>query len=430
MVTTKEQGRIQVLNEVLAGTLGMGTAAILLGVSERHGWRLLAGYRREGVAAVAHGNRGRAPAHTLTAGLRAQVLTLAQTTYRGCNDTHLVELLAEREGLFLSRATWQRWRQGAGLKSPRKRRAPKHRSRRERMPQAGLLLQWDGSSHAWLEGRGPRLTLVGAIDDATGEVVAATFRGQEDAQGYLLVLRTVLQTKGVPLAIYRDRHGIFARQEQESWTLAEELAGERVPTQVGRALAELGIQSIPAYSPQAKGRIERLWDTFQDRLVAELRLAEASTPEEAETVLQAYLPRFNQRFTVPPADPTPAYQPLPQGLDVEAVCCLAYRRTVARDNTVSFGGQQLQVLPSAARTSYARARVEVREHLDGHLTVRYQGALLAVTPAPATAPVLRARKGRRILPDLSLPRQPGPGTSKPSPNHPWRRYALTKSLSS
>ena len=290
MVTPKEQGRIQVLNDVLAGTLRIRNAALLMGVSERHGWRLLAGYRREGVAAVAHGNRGRPPAHTLAAGLRAQVLMLAQTTYRGCNDSHLVELLAEREGLHVSRATFQRWRQVAGLTSPRKRRPPTHRSRRERMPQAGLLLQWDASPHAWLQDRGPRLTLTGAIDDATGAVEAATFRAQEDAQGYLLVLRTVLQTKGIPLAIYRDRHGIFARRAQDPWTVAEELAGERVPTQVGRALAELGVQSIAAYSPQAKGRIERLWGTLQDRLVAELRLAGASTPEEAETVLQALRP--------------------------------------------------------------------------------------------------------------------------------------------
>ena len=378
---------------------------------------------------MVHGNRGRPPAHTLAAGLREQVLTLAQTTYRGCNDSHLVEVLAEREGLHLSRATFQRWRHVAGLKSPRKRRAPRHRSRRERMPQEGLLLQWDASPHAWLQERGPRLTLVGAIDDATGDVVAATFRAQEDAQGYLLVLRTVLQTKGAPVAIYRDRHGIFARREREPWTLAEELAGERVPTQVGRALAELGIQSIAAHSPQAKGRIERLWGTLQDRLVAELRLAEASTPEEAETVLQAYLSHYNQRFRVPPANPTPAYQPLPQGLDVEAVCCLAYTRTVAADNTISFGGRQLQLLPSPQRASYARLPVVVREHLDGGLRVTYQGITLAVEPAPVTAPVLRARKGRRVLPDLAVPRQPGPGTSKPGHKHPWRQYALTKSLS-
>jgi len=429
LVSTKEQGRIQVLNEVEGRRVRVSEAAVALGVSVRHVWRLLAAYRREGVAGVVHGNRGRPPVHTLPAGLREQVLALAQSSYRGCNDSHLVELLAEREGIQVSRATYQRWRQAAGLRSPRKRRAPRHRSRRERMPQAGLLLQWDASPHAWLETRGPRLTLVGAIDDATGEVVAATFRAQEDAQGYLLVLRTVLQTKGIPVAIYRDRHSIFERRERELWTLAEELAGERVPTQVGRALVELGIHSIAAHSPQAKGRIERLWGTFQDRLVAELRLAEATTQEEAEAVLQAFLLRFNQRFVVPPADPTLAYRPLPPDLEVEAVCCLAYTRTVAADNSISFGGRQLQLLASSQRASYARLPVAVREHLDGSLSVSYQGQSLVVEPAPPTAPVLRARKGRRALADLSLPRQPSHGTSQPGPHHPWRQYALTQSLS-
>ncbi len=430
IVSNKEQQRIQLLNTILAHTMGMGAAARVMGVSERQGWRLLAGYRAAGVAAMVHGNRGRKPVHTLPAALREQVLTLAQTTYAGCNDSQLVELLAEREGLVVSRATYQRWRQAAGWRSPRKRRAPPHRSRRARMPQAGMLLQWDGSTHAWLEDRGPRLTLVGAIDDASGEVVGACFRQHEDAQGYLLVLRQVLQTKGIPLAIYRDRHGIFERRERDPWTLEEELTGERLPTQVGRALTEVGVQSLAAHSPQAKGRIERLWGTLQDRLVAELRLAEACTAEEAAAVLQAFLPRFNQRFGVPAVEAASGYRPLPAHLDVEAVCCLAYTRTVAADNTISFAGRQLQLQASPLRASYARLPVTVREHLDGSLSVSYQGTGLVVTPAPAVAPVLRARQGRRAAPDPTVTRPHTNGTSKPSPTHPWRTYALTKSLSS
>ncbi|MEK7216510.1 MAG: ISNCY family transposase, partial [Chloroflexota bacterium] len=387
--------------------------------------------RRDGAAALAHGNRGRPPAHSLPEGLRTAVLDFAQGTYRGCNDSHLVELLAEREALSVSRATFQRWRSAAGLKSPRKRRPPKHRSRRERMPQPGLLLQWDASLHAWLGERGPRFTLVGAIDDATGEVLAVTFRWHEDAQGYLLVLRTILSTKGIPVAIYRDRHGIFEQTGEPRWTLEEELAGQRVPTQVGRALAELGIGSIPASSPQAKGRIERLWGTFQDRLVQELRLAGAATMEEAEALLPSFLVRFNRRFMVPAVDPTAAYRPLPASVAVDAVCCLAYERTVAADNTISFGGQQWQLQPTAGRVSYVRVTVIVREHLDGSITVSYQGVTIATRLAPPTAPVLRARKGRRpALLDLSIPRTKGHGSSVPGPNHPWRKETRTKSLSS
>lgn len=215
-----------------------------------------------------------------------------------------------------------------------------------------------------------------------------------------------------------DSHLVELRAKREGL----ERSGARLPTQVGRALAELGIQSRAAHSPQAKGRIERLWGTLQNRLVAELRLAEASTMTEAEVVLQAFLPRFNQRFWVPPAEPAPAYRPLATGVDVEAVCCLAYTRTVAADNTISFGGRHLQLLSSPLRASYARLLVQVREHLDGGLSVSYQGTILAVESAPAGAPVRRARQGRRTAPQ-------GKGTSKPSPTHPWRTYALTKSLS-
>jgi hypothetical protein len=361
--------------------------------------------------------------------MREQVVTLARDLrYRGCNHTHFTELLAEREGVRLSRPTVRRLLGAAGLTSPRQRRAPQHRSRRERMPQVGMLLQWDGSPHDWLEGRGPRLTLIAAVDDATGIPVAARFRHQEDAQGSLLVLRDVLRSKGVPLALYHDRHGIFQRATREPWTLAEELAGARAPTQVGRALAELGIQSIAAHSPQAKGRIERLWGTFQDRLVAELRLAEAGTPQEADRVLQAYLPRFAQRFGVPAAQPDSAYRPLPAGWDPDTVCCFKYPRTVGNDNTVRLGEYRLQIQPDAYRASYARATVEVQERLEGSLAVYYQGHCLATLPAPPEAPVLRARPGRRVLlpsgtgTDRRTPAViPGGPPPKPGPDHPWRQ---------
>lgn len=212
--------------------------ARLMSLSVRQTSRVLASYRTEGAATLAHGNRGRSPAHTLTEALRVEVLRLAQGTYSGCNDSHLVELLAAREGIRVSRPTFQRWRSAAGLKSPRKRRAPKHRSQRERMHQPGVLLQWDASTHRWLGVLTPRFSLVGAIDDATSEVLALTFRRQEDAQGYLLVLRSIVTTKGVPVAIYRYRHGIFEQTGEQGWTLTEELAGRRVPTQVGRAPGE------------------------------------------------------------------------------------------------------------------------------------------------------------------------------------------------
>ena len=245
------------------------------------------------------------------------------------------------------------------------------------------MLQVDGSRHDWLQGRGPYLSLVGAIDDATGTVPYALFRQQEDAQGYLLLLREIIHGKGMPLALYSDRHSIFQVNPQQGESLEDQLAGGRKPTtQVGRALQELGVQLIVALSPQAKGRIERLWGTFQDRLVSELRLAGATTVEEANQVLWAFLPRFNARFAVPPAQPGSAYRPVEPGLCLEGVLCFKYQRTVARDNTVKLGEHTLQLLPGSDRYSYARARVELQERLDGSLVVLYQGMVIATTDAP------------------------------------------------
>ena len=183
MLTTREQKRIQVLNGVTAGEVTVEVAAALMEVSERHAWRLLAGYRKEGASAIAHGNRGRKPSTTTDTDTQQRVRELAEGPYTGFNHTHLTEMLSEREGIDLSRSTVRRILLAAGLRSPRPRRAPRRYSRRERYPQEGMLLQVDGSRHDWLQGRGPYLTLVGAVDDATGTVPAALFREQEDAQG-------------------------------------------------------------------------------------------------------------------------------------------------------------------------------------------------------------------------------------------------------
>jgi transposase len=443
-----EQQRLVVLNRMLVGDLTGAEAAAALGLSVRQVRRLLAAYRKEGAAALAHGNRGRTPTTALAAALGARGVALAQTRYAGLNDTHLAEVLAEEEGLVLARASVRRLRLRAGLPRPRQRRSPAHRKRRERQPQAGMLLQLDGSRHAWLEERGPWLTLLAAIDDATGTVPVALFREQEDAAGYRALLHQVVSTVGVPEAISHDRHTIFQRPPQERETLAEQLAGEREPTQVGRALRELGIVSLAAPSPQAKGRVERLFGTLQDRLVVELRLAGATTLAQANAVVAAYLPRFNARFAVPPANADPAWCPLRPETDPWQICCLRYLRTVGRDETVRLGEHRRQLLPPRGFGSLARRRVEVREHVDGSLSVWYQGQHLATQAAPLEAPRLRARAGggtspgetgRPVSPGLvgggggagpaeldraavsHLTTPPAPPPVRPAPTHPWRR---------
>jgi len=190
-----EQRRAWVLNRLARGDVTMAEAAGLLGLSERQVWRLRAAFERAGPAGLVHGNRGRASPRRIEPAIVERVIELAQGRYAGCNDCHLAELLADGEGIVLGRVTIRRILRSAGVASPRRRRPPRHRSRRERMPQEGLLVQLDGSRHDWLAGRGPWLTLVGAIDDATGTVPAATFRAQEDAAGYLELLRTIVRAK-------------------------------------------------------------------------------------------------------------------------------------------------------------------------------------------------------------------------------------------
>jgi hypothetical protein len=298
-----------------------------------------------------------------------------------------------------------------------------------------MLLQIDGSPHHWLGPDQPRCTLLGAIDDATSEVVAAVFRQQEDAHGYFLLLRQILRSQGIPLDLYRDRHGIFQRDPKVPWSLEEQLAGRPEPTQFGRALEELGILSIAAHSPQAKGRIERLWRTLQDRLVAELRLAGMTTLEAANAFLPGFLARHNARFAVRADDPGLAYRPLNPALDLDRILSFRYPRVVANDNTVQLGGRVLQIPPGRVRRSYARAHVWVHEFLDGSLGVWYQDHWLLRTTAPPVAAPLRARKSPRHHPTTHTPTLPLPlpptvpvasppaprQPAKPAPDHPWRR---------
>jgi len=256
------------------------------------------------------------------------------------------------------------------------------------------MILWDGSPHGWLEDRGPRLCLMGAIDDATSELLpGAHFVEQESAAGYLHVLREIVTQKGVPLAAYGDQHSALKRND-DHWTLAEELKGEQDPTHVGRALKALEIERIDALSPQAKGRVERLWGTLQDRLVSELRLARARTAEQANAVLEKYRPKHNQRFAIAPQDATPAWRPVRPGVDVDRVCAFRYEATVLNDNTVKLSGHVLDIPPGPGGRGYAKARVEVVQLLDGSWRVYRHDQTLAT--APSTEPgELRARKQRK-----------------------------------
>lgn len=429
-----EQKRALVLNQMLAGLVTVAEAALLLGRSVRQVQRLQAAYRAHGPAALVHGNRGRCPVWATAPETAARVVALARGPYAGFNQQHFTEMLAEREGIPLSRSTVRRVLLAAGVAEAQVRRRPVRRARRERMAQEGMLVQADGSPHPWFGPAQPPVTLIALIDDATSTVLGAVFREQEDGLGYLLVLEQIVRTAGIPLALYVDRHGIFQQNRRTPLTIEieEELAGGRAPTQVGRALGELGIPvasapSIAARSPQAKGRIERLWGTLQDRLVAELVAAEVTTIAAANAFLPSYLDRHNARFAVPPTDPGLAYLPVPPTLKLAHVVCFKHTRVVRPDNTISFQGAPLQLLPTPDRRSWVKARVEVHERLDGRRALVYRGQEIPHRPAPADAPARRQRVAVAAA-SAGTDAAPTPIAAAPShqrppaASHPWRQY--------
>jgi hypothetical protein len=380
---------------LVAGKLTMGEAARVLGVSVRQVRRIRRRVAAGGRAGLLHGNCGQGPVNKLRAPVRARILRLRRGKYRDFNDVHFTEkLAAETPPLHVGVRTVRRLLRASGVGAVRQRRPPQHRRRRERKAQAGLMLLWDGSRHDWLEGRGPWLCLVAAIDDATGELLAgAHFVEQECAAGYLRVLRDVVATHGVPWSIYMDRHGALTRND-DHWTLAEELRGAQDPTQVGQALQALGIEAIYALSPQAKGRVERLWGTLQDRLVSELRLAGAATAAAANAVLAQYRLAHNRRFAIPAQTQTPAWRPRRAGQDLDRLCSFRYEATVLKDNTVRLSGLIFDVPPGPHGRSYADRHVEVRQFLDGTWRIYLADRLIATAAATAQRE-LRARRRRK-----------------------------------
>ena len=415
-MTARDQQRARVLTRILTGELTMADGRAELGLSERQLWRLRRSLVEVGPAGLVHGNRGRPSARRIGSDRRARIIELRER-YGPINDTHFGELLAEREGITISRESLRTILRAAGIASPRRRRSPRYRSRRPRMGAEGTLLQLDGSRHRWLGEGGPELVLVGAIDDATGLVTAAVFRDQEDAAGYLEILRATIEAYGRPGAIYRDGHSAFAPSRPARHPLADD---DPALSQVGRALVELDIDSILAGSPQAKGRVERLWGTFQDRLVVELRLAGVVDRDGANAFLGGYLARHNARFVVPALDPAPAWRALPDDVRLDRILVFKYRRKVARDHTITLAGRVLQ-LPRGATgaANYAGKRVEVHVGLDGSM-VAYDGARrLAVAVAPANPVQLRATDAPRAAPSLVPAEATIPWI--PPRTHPWKR---------
>jgi len=447
-MSSKEARRPGLVQAALAGKVTNRDAAQALGLSVRQFRRVKAAYRRAGVQGLLHGNRGRPSTRRLGDPERQRIMELIRTRYAGLNDCHLTEKLRELEGLRVCRETVRQLRLALKRPAVHRRRPPRHRARRLREAREGSWVLVDGSQFAWLGDDHPVLTLVGALDDATGRILVLHFRPHEDLHGYTTLLRRLIDAYGLPTTLYGDRLSVFVRND-DHWSIEEQLAGEQRPTQFGQMLAELAIGYLPAHSPEAKGRIERLWRTLQDRLVQELRLHGLTTVDAAEAFLPRFIADYNRRFTQPPREARTAWRRPPRDLDRVLAC--RYTRVVARDNTVTLPGRWIQLPPGPGGRSWHRCQVEVRELLDGRALVLRDGHLLAEQPAPTPtftlAPRDKARRraalgidfpGSPTVDDRPAPKIPSrvrnprrgqlTNIRRPSPNHPWKRGSKPQPL--
>lgn len=393
-MSQRDRQRYHLLKLVIKGAISLVQAAAAMKLSYRHAKRLAARFRKTGAAGLIHRNRGRPAPNRLDEALRQKVLALSAQRYAAFNDAHFTEELAAREQIHLSRETVRRLRRAAGIAPKRPRRGKRHFKRRPRKPQAGLMILWDASAHRWFGPQHPPCCLMAAIDDATGALLEAFMLPRECSWGYLSLLQRIGSAYGLPASIYQDRHSCLKRNDSH-WSLEEQLAGQQDPTQVGAVLAELGIQPLFALSPQAKGRVERLFATLQDRLVAELQLnGIVQIPAANDFLHHQFIAGFNRRFQRPAADSCSAWRKPPPAGSLQQIISFRYPAVVANDNCIRLHGQLIDIPKGPAGRSYAAARVEVRQRLDGAYLVFHQARLIAATsPKPIREPIYsRARR--------------------------------------
>jgi hypothetical protein len=376
-LTLNQVQRYETCKALLEGRLSLQEAALALRLSPRQVLRLKQRLLAEGPQGLIHRNTARPPANRTPPELKQQVLHLATTTYAHFNFCHLADILADEYHILLSDETLRRWLRPQGHGRPPRHRG-KHRRRRTRRSRAGELLFLDGSPHPWFGPRHPDCCLLLASDDATGKPLWGKFQPEEDRDGCFEVCYHVFVRFGLPGAFYLDRASQFITTRVGGRQALHN--PEREPTHFEDAMSLLKVGLIFAYSPQARGRGERLNGTFQDRLVAELGVAKITTARRATEYLNTvFIPRYSRRFGHAPADDRPAWRAVPAGIDLRAVLSAKFTRTVAADHTVRFEGQTYQLLPPPRCPSLARSEIEVQQRFDGSIHFHHarHGAIAA-----------------------------------------------------
>jgi len=382
LMTQKQLNRYVVLEKLIQGLISTAEAACALGLSERHILRLKKGVLEQGTSFLIHKNKGTKPPHAIPQDVAQKIVDLkGSEIYEKANFAHFREMLSEYEQIEISYSALYTLLKKAGLQSPKKRRKRKPHHRRKRKPQEGLLAQLDASPHDWL-GIGERLTLHGSIDDATGKVGALYLTKHECLQGYFEIMRFMALHVGLPASIYSDRHSIFQSPVKDKLTIEEQLAGKKVnPTQFGRAMEELGVTMISARSPQAKGRIERLWETLQSRLPVEFKRLHIKTLDEANAFLTRYIHKFNEQFAVTPVDYESAYRKVPLNLSLDHILCIVQKRSYDHGGVFSFYNKHFKIQSSKELPSLPpKARVDVLISPHFGIKVSYKGAFYETIP--------------------------------------------------
>ena len=397
-----EWKRLHLIRQALEKKIQQKQAAELAGLSERQMRRLMKRIREEGDRGILHRRRGQPSNRRLAEKVRQKVLQLFKKKYADFGPTLASEKLEVVDRISIHPETLRLWLRQAEIPYKR-RKARVHRQWRQRRSCFGEMVQIDGSHHDWLEGRGPKLVLMGYIDDATS-TVHARFYDHEGTRPALDSFSRYVQQYGIPLSVYLDKHSTYKSSQAPS--IQEQLeAVTSSQSQFQRAMKELGVEVIHAHSPAAKGRIERLFQTFQDRLVKEMRLRHIGTLEQANAFLENYLPGYNQRFRVVAAQPADLHRPLAARQDLHSILCLKTQRRLNADRTLVHGGKRYQI-EDRLRTQ----RLTVEEHLDGSLHIRHQGRAVQhreIPPQPAKA-LYRSASRRHTTPI-------------PAANHPWRQ---------
>ena len=402
-MSRRESKRLHIIHQALDRKITQVVAAEVLGLSDRQLRRLIKRVRAEGDDGICHRSRGRTSNHRIPRKIKARALRLFKHEYADFNLVHATEKLSEIHGIAISDETLRLWLNEASIPY-KKRRARKHRQRRERRACFGELVQIDGSHHDWFEGRGPACVFMGYIDDATGTVFGR-FYDYEGTMPAMDSMKRYIRQYGIPQSVYLDKHTTY-----KSWakpTIEEQLAGQKPMSHFEKSLAVLEVEVIHANSPQAKGRVERLFKTLQDRLIREMRLQRVKSVEEANAFLDVYLPKHNKKFRKQARQKADLHRPALHARELDRIFCIREERTVKNDFTIAYNGKLYQI------EQMTRARkVTVEERLDGSLHITHQGQDLryrmiteqAPKEKPSQPPILATRK--RWIPPA---------------DHPWKK---------